>query len=529
LRDTDAKHCPACGAELRAAEVAGRTRKRCGVCAFVLYLNPASAAAGVVLDEEGRVLLVRRARPPFEDAWALPAGYQEQDEEPRECLRREVREEAGLEVEPYELFDLIHVVDPRRPANVAVFLCRAVGGRIEAGDEASDARWFALDELPGELAFDNGPLLSRVAAHHDVRARRERAERPSPGGPSLTSEDARVEIDAAVRALADSKAAIRRTFTPGVVSDIGLFGGLFDLAAVGASDQLLVASADGVGSKLEIARRAGVYDTVGRDLVQHCIDDVLVQGARPLFFMDYVGVGVLEPDVVSALIRGCAAACEDEGLALLGGETAEMPGLYAPGDFDLVGFVVGAVERSKLLDGRRVRSGQELWALPSTGLHTNGYSLARRIVFDVLGLDVHDRPPELEGRSVAEALLAPHRSYLRPLWPLLEENRIAALAHITGGGLVDNLPRVLGAHDACIERDGWPVPPVFRWLCDAGGVAPDERFRVFNMGVGMVLFVDGDQVGPVRSHFEAQGEPAYPIGRVTEGRGVVRFEPREPA
>jgi phosphoribosylformylglycinamidine cyclo-ligase len=226
--------------------------------------------------------------------------------------------------------------------------------------------------------------------------------------------------------------------------------------------------------------------------VNHCIDDILVQGARPLFFMDYVAVGRMEPGMVSELIRGCAEACRDNGLALLGGETAEMPGLYVPGDFDLAGFIVGAVRREKLLDGSRVRPGQVLIGLRSSGLHTNGYSLARKILFDELQLDLSDRPEALEGRTVGEALLAVHRSYLQLLWPLLERDRIAAMAHITGGGLVDNLPRVLNGCDAWIDRRSWEPPALFRFLCARGGVAPDEAYQVFNMGIGMVLIVDAE-------------------------------------
>ena len=250
---------------------------------------------------------------------------------------------------------------------------------------------------------------------------------------SLTYKQAGVDIDAQEEALALSKAAIKRSATAGVLADVGLFGGLFDPAKMGCGNSVLVASADGVGTKLDVAKKVGIYDTVGRDLVQHCIDDILVQGARPLFFMDYVGTGRLDPKVVSGLIQGCADACTDNGLALLGGETAEMPGLYAEGDFDLVGFIVGAVERDRILDGSRVQSGQVLLGLPSLGLHTNGYSLARMILFDRLGLSLEDKPTELDGRTVAEALLAPHKSYYSALWPLLETQKIAAMAHITGG------------------------------------------------------------------------------------------------
>ena len=341
--------------------------------------------------------------------------------------------------------------------------------------------------------------------------------------PPLTYKDAGVDIEAQNQALSRARDAIRSSFTPGVVGDVGLFGGLFDPAAVGCRDALLVSSADGVGTKLEVAKRAGRYAGLGRDLVQHCINDILVQGARPLFFMDYVGTGRLEPEVVAELITGCAEACRDGGLALLGGETAEMPGLYGAGDFDLVGFIVGAVERERLIDGTRVAAGQSLLGLSSSGLHTNGYSLARKILFEREGLGVDDQPPALGGVSLADALLAPHRSYFELLWPSLQQGRIAAMAHITGGGLLDNVPRVLGRHDAEIDRTSWERPALFRYLCEAGGLEGDEPWRAFNMGVGMVLFVDPSHEPEVRSDLEARGEDVIALGRVSEGQGRVRW------
>ncbi len=329
-----------------------------------------------------------------------------------------------------------------------------------------------------------------------------------------------VDIASKYEAVERATDAIRKSFTPGVVGDVGSFGGLFDPAKVGCQDQLLVASADGVGTKLEVAKRAKIYDTIGRDLVHHCINDILVQGAKPLFFLDYVAVGKMEPKMVSGIIQGCAEGCRENGLALLGGETAEMPGLYTPGDFDLAGFIVGAVARERLLDGRRVKPGQELLALRSSGLHTNGYSLARRILFEDLRLDLADRPKELEGRSVGEVLLAVHRSYFHLLWPLLERDRIAGMAHITGGGLVDNLPRVLGGCDAWIDRSSWKPPALFRFLCESGHVGPEEAYQVFNMGVGMVLLVDTEHVAEVEGHLRAQGEDVLHIGQLQKAKGA---------
>jgi phosphoribosylformylglycinamidine cyclo-ligase len=536
-----ARHCPQCGAALEWAEIERRERLRCPACRYVLYENPACAAAGIVVDARGRVLLVKRALDPCRGEWALPAGYQEVDEEPACTVAREVREEAGVEVEVAELFDLFLVPAPaRKPTTLAVYLCRSLGEDARAGDDALEAAWFPLDELPERVAFDNRVrILSRLAT--DPRYLRllrsmNRAEAmpstPNPAKPNsadsnsiapVTYKDSGVDIEKKYGAVERATAAIRKTFTPGVVGDVGLFGGLFDLARAGAGSGLLVASTDGVGTKLEVAKRARVYHTVGRDLVNHCIDDILVQGARPLFFMDYVAVGKMEPEVVSELIRGCADGCRESGLALLGGETAEMPGLYAVGDFDLAGFIVGVVERDKLLDGSRVRPGQVVLGLASAGLHTNGYSLARKILFDRLGLDLSSRPPELGGATVGEALLAEHRSYYKLLWPLLEQDRLAAMAHITGGGLVDNVPRVLGSNDAVIDRAAWPVPPLFRFLCDAGRVDRDERYQVLNMGIGMTLIVEPAQVDAVVKHLEGRGERVWRIGRIEAGTGVVRW------
>jgi phosphoribosylformylglycinamidine cyclo-ligase len=339
----------------------------------------------------------------------------------------------------------------------------------------------------------------------------------------LTYKDAGVDIDKKEHLLERAKSAIRRSFTPGVLGDVGQFGGLFDPARVGFSDAILVATADGVGTKLEVARRARVYDTVGWDLVNHCINDALVQGARPLFFLDYVAMGRLDEAIVGALIAGCAEGCRASGLALIGGETAELPGTYKDGDFELAGFLVGAVKREHLLDGSRVRPGQVLLGLASSGLHTNGYSLARRIVFERLGLALEDRPDELDGRTVQEALLAVHRPYLEPLWPLIEARRLAAMAHITGGGLPGNVNRVLGSCDAVIDRSAWTPPGLFQLLVRGGEIEEDEAYRAFNMGIGMVLLVEPDEVAGVERELAARGERSWRIGSTVAGQGKVRW------
>jgi len=341
-----------------------------------------------------------------------------------------------------------------------------------------------------------------------------------------------VDIDAQEKGLAGVKEIARSTFTSGVLADLGLFGGLFRPDLSGLEDPVLVASADGVGTKLAVAKLAGDYSGVGRDLVNHCVNDILVQGAHPLFFLDYVGAGVLDPDRLVELVRGVAQGCRENGCALLGGETAEMPGFYQPGDYELVGFVVGLVDRALVLDGSRVRAGDVLLGLPSAGLHTNGYSLARRIFFETLGLTLRDRiPGDPEKRRVGEWLLTPHLSYLRPVSPLLGHPGLHALAHITGGGLTDNLPRVLPeGTQAEIRFGAWDVPFPYRVLQEKGDVDLEEMFRVFNMGIGMVAIVDREALPEVSKSFQAAGQRALPIGRVTQGdRGVVYdlggFEP----
>ncbi|MFT5288551.1 MAG: phosphoribosylformylglycinamidine cyclo-ligase [Planctomycetota bacterium] len=338
---------------------------------------------------------------------------------------------------------------------------------------------------------------------------------------ALTYKDTGVDIAAQDEALARSKDAIRESFTPGVLGDVGLFGGLFDPAKVGCADTILVSSADGVGTKLEVARRAGIHDGVGRDLVQHCINDVLVQGAKPLFFMDYVAMGKLEPEIVADLIRGCAEACRDNGLALLGGETAEMPGVYRDGDFELCGFMVGAVQRDHLLDGSKVRAGQVLLGLGSDGLHTNGYSLARHILFERMELGLDDRPELLGGKTVVEALLAQHRPYYTCLWPLIESKRLAAMAHITGGGLPGNVNRILGNHDAEIDGNSWELPGLFQLLIEGGGLERSEAFHALNMGIGMVLVVEAEEVDAITKELTEVGERVTRIGDVVAGTGQV--------
>jgi phosphoribosylformylglycinamidine cyclo-ligase len=295
-----------------------------------------------------------------------------------------------------------------------------------------------------------------------------------------------VDIDAGNETVRRIKTLARETYTKGVLSGVGSFGGLF---AIDPSIEapVLVASADGVGTKLKIAFMTGVHRTIGADLVNHCVNDILVQGARPLFFLDYLATGRLAPDVAEQIVQGMAEACRANGCALLGGETAEMPGFYAQGEYDVAGFIVGVVPRAGIIDGQTIAPGDQLIALPSTGLHTNGYSLARRIVFDELGLKVDSYVDEL-GATVGDALLRTHRSYLPEIGPLLDRGWIKGMAHITGGGITENLPRVLP--DGCtfsLDRQSWTIPPLFAWLQRAGELDDAEMFRAFNMGVGLII------------------------------------------
>lgn len=336
---------------------------------------------------------------------------------------------------------------------------------------------------------------SRSGKHH--RRRTIPRQYPSQGAYA----EAGVDIDATNRAVERMKALARAASRPEVLADVGPFSALFRVPG-GLTDPVLVASADGVGTKVIIARLLGVYDTVGQDLVNHCINDILTAGAEPLFFLDYLANNGLTEDQKVALVEGVSIACKAAGCALIGGETADMPDVYAPGEYDLAGFIVGVVERARVIDGRSIRPGDALVGLPSTGLHTNGYSLVRRIWNLGTGGDPAEARRRLErhepdlGQSLGEALLAVHRPYLHALRPVLD--RVKGFAHITGGGLVDNVPRILPAGTAArFHREAWEVPPLFRLIQHAGEVPEAEMFRVFNMGLGAVLAVAPEDVGGV--------------------------------
>jgi phosphoribosylformylglycinamidine cyclo-ligase len=336
--------------------------------------------------------------------------------------------------------------------------------------------------------------------------------------------EAGVDIDAGNETVRRIRSLAKGTFTPGVLSDIGSFGGLFRLDRDRYQDPVLVSSADGVGTKLKVAFMMNKHDTVGADLVNHCVNDILVQGAEPLFFLDYLATGRLSPAVAEQVITGVARACRENGCALIGGETAEMPGFYADGEYDIAGFIVGAVDQAKVIDGRTVVPGDVLIAIPSAGLHTNGYSLARRVLFDVAGLTPDTFVREL-GTTIGEALLAPHRSYLALVRPLIERDWVKGLAHITGGGLTENLPRTLPPGCAAeIDQQSWTVPPIFQLLQQRGAIARDEMFRAFNMGVGMVIVCTSRDAERVINTLMLGGEPhAFRLGFVVAGERSVRY------
>ncbi|HTR01690.1 MAG TPA: phosphoribosylformylglycinamidine cyclo-ligase [Thermoanaerobaculia bacterium] len=330
--------------------------------------------------------------------------------------------------------------------------------------------------------------------------------------------DSGVDIDAKAAALARAKGVIRSTFTPGVLGDVGGFGGLFRPDFSKYEEPVLVGSTDGVGTKLKIAITMNRHDTCGADLVNHCVNDILVQGARPLFFLDYIAAGRIDPAVIEGVIGGMARACRENGTALLGGETAEMPGFYAEGEYDVAGTIVGVVDRAKIVDGSRIAAGDVALGLPSVGLQTNGYTLARKVFFETMGKKPSDRLPELGGRPIGDVLLDPHLSYLKALGPVLDADLVHGMAHLTGGGFYDNIPRVLPEGlDVVIKAGAWDVLPVFEVIAREGDVSFEEMHRVFNMGIGMVVFVGAADLARVVEIWKSLGQRWYAIGNVKAG------------
>jgi phosphoribosylformylglycinamidine cyclo-ligase len=346
---------------------------------------------------------------------------------------------------------------------------------------------------------------------------------PTPSPTPLTYADAGVDISRANRTKQRIKYLAHKTFTRGVLSEIGGFGGLFAVDKLKYADPVLVSSVDGVGTKLKIAFEMDLHSTVGGDLVNHCVNDIAVQGAAPLFFMDYLATGVLDPAVAEKVVEGIADACKHNGCALIGGETAEMPGFYPDGEYDLAGFIVGVVDREKIITGKDVQIGDIVLGLPSNGLHTNGYSLARKLLFEVAKYSPETYVNEIKNK-VGNELMRTHKSYWPALRKLIDAQCVVALAHITGGGITENLPRVLPRGTAAvIELGSWPVLPIFEHLQELGKVPQEEMLRTFNMGMGMLLVVPAAKFKKAQSVLERVGEKAYTIGRITKGERKVTY------
>jgi phosphoribosylformylglycinamidine cyclo-ligase len=334
----------------------------------------------------------------------------------------------------------------------------------------------------------------------------------------LTYKSAGVNVDTGNKFVGLIRSVVRKTFRPEVITDIGGFSGLFSFPSKKFRNPVLVSSTDGVGTKLKVAFMLDKHDTVGIDLVAMCVNDVIVQGAEPLFLLDYMATGKLALDVSTQIVKGIAKGCIEAGCALIGGETAEMPAFYKEGEYDLAGFVVGVVERKKIIDGSKIKAGDQLIGLASSGLHSNGYSLVRKVVFEHLGLKVKDRVKGITG-TIGEELLVPTRIYVKPIQGLLKDFQVHGLAHITGGGITDNLPRVIPAgFKAVVWKGSWPVHPIFDFLQEAGDIAEQEMLRTFNNGIGMILVVSRKDREKILARLKIMGEKAYPIGEVLKAK-----------
>jgi phosphoribosylformylglycinamidine cyclo-ligase len=340
---------------------------------------------------------------------------------------------------------------------------------------------------------------------------------------SVTYADAGVDIEKANRTKQRIKYLAHKTFTKSVLSEIGGFGGLFQIDKKKYLDPVLVSSVDGVGTKLKIAFEMNLHHTIGGDLVNHCVNDIAVQGAAPMFFMDYLATGKLEPEIAEKVVTGLADACKHNGCALIGGETAEMPGFYPDGEYDLAGFIVGVVERDKIIVGKDVLPGDVLIGLPSNGLHTNGYSLARKLLFSIAGYSPETYVNAIKGK-VGNELMKTHKSYWPSIRRLVEAECVSAMAHITGGGITENLPRVLPkGMGAVVELGSWPVLPIFTHMQQLGNISQDEMLRTFNMGIGMVLVIPAKKFKKVQTVLERAGEKGYTIGRIVKGERRVSY------
>lgn len=341
---------------------------------------------------------------------------------------------------------------------------------------------------------------------------------------TLSYKDVGVDIDSANKAIEEIKELVKRTFNEQVLSNIGLFGGLFQPNLEGYEEPVLVSSIDGVGTKLKLAIMANKHDTVGIDLVSHCVNDILVQGAKPLFFLDYIAMGKLNPKVVVEIIKGLTIGCGHAGCALIGGETAEMPDVYKPEEYDLVGTIVGIVDKKKIIDGSRVKVGDVIFGLSSSGLHTNGYTLARKICFEIAGLKLHDNFPGLS-KTVYDVLMAPHTCYNKMMQIMMKLVDVRGMAHITGGGITENLPRILPeGTSAEIDLSSWEVPYLFTFLKKTGNINDLEMLRVFNMGLGLLFIAPEEHTEKVLKVKEQAGIDIYIVGRVIEGNRKVNYK-----
>lgn len=339
---------------------------------------------------------------------------------------------------------------------------------------------------------------------------------------TLRYADAGVDVDAGNRAVELMKEKVRSTFRPEVMGDLGGFAGCFRLPKRPMEQPVLVSGTDGVGTKLKLAFETGVHHTVGQDLVAMCVNDILVQGAEPLFFLDYYACGKIDPEQVATVVGGIADGCRMAGCALIGGETAEMPGFYSVGEYDLAGFAVGLADEAKLIDGRTIRAGDWILGLPSSGVHSNGFSLVRRIIQQA-GIDLN-QPSDLDSRTWGQVFLEPTRIYVKTISSLLEQFAIEGMVHLTGGGFWENIPRVLPeGFDAVIHKNSWPILPVFQWLQEQGNVEEYEMFRTFNMGIGFMLFVQPEVAPLIMEELKNQGETVYHMGHVEKGNRKVRF------
>jgi phosphoribosylformylglycinamidine cyclo-ligase len=395
-----------------------------------------------------------------------------------------------------------------------------------ANTAANAAKANAMKGLPVMKGAEEIKPAEKIKPAKEIKPEKEikPAKGIKPAEEKMTYKDAGVDIDAGNQAVQLMKKHVRSTFNKNVLTDIGSFGGLFAFEKDKYKSPVLVGSTDGVGTKLKIAYAVGQHDTVGQDLVNHCVNDILVMGAEPLFFLDYIGTGKLRPSTAEGIVKGLSKACAENGCALIGGETAEMPGIYNGEEYDLAGTIVGVVEKDKIIDGSKISEGDAIIGLVSTGLHTNGYSLAIKVLHDKAGIGWKDKVPEL-GCMLYEAMLKVHKSYLKPVKEIMKSYKIKGMAHLTGGGFYDNIPRVLPENmTARISKGSWPVLPIFKLIQKHGSIDDREMHRTFNMGIGLVIVADQKDANSIIALLKKTGQDAYLIGKIAKGRKEVIIE-----